>query len=60
MFRYWFLTIYVVVSFLKSMRHLYDHELTDPRISYTKRMHLIHEHVKKGFPGDVLINQDQS
>ncbi|MFS3913733.1 lysophospholipid acyltransferase family protein [Bacillus australimaris] len=47
MFRYWFLTIYVVVSFLKSMRHLYDHELTDPRISYTKRMHLIHEHAKR-------------
>ncbi|MGX9292939.1 lysophospholipid acyltransferase family protein [Bacillus sp. A015] len=47
MFRYWFLTIYVVVSFLKSMRHLYDHELTDPRISYTKRMNLIHEHAKK-------------
>ncbi|MDM5298449.1 1-acyl-sn-glycerol-3-phosphate acyltransferase [Bacillus pumilus] len=46
MFRYWFLTIYVVVSFLKSMRHLYDHELTDPRISYTKRMQLIHEHAK--------------
>lgn len=47
MFRYWFLTIYVVVSFLKSMRHLYDHELTDPRISYTKRMHLIHDHAKR-------------
>ncbi|MGM0814620.1 MAG: lysophospholipid acyltransferase family protein [Bacillota bacterium] len=47
MFRYWFLTIYVVVSFLKSMRHLYDHELTDPRISYTKRMQLIHEHAKR-------------
>ncbi|MFS0656730.1 lysophospholipid acyltransferase family protein [Bacillus sp. 179-C3.3 HS] len=46
MFRYWFLTFYVVVSFLKSLRHLYDHELTDPRISYTKRMHLIHEHAK--------------
>ncbi len=29
------------------MRHLYDHELTDPRISYTKRMHLIHEHAKR-------------
>ncbi|VWA42322.1 lysophospholipid acyltransferase family protein [Bacillus altitudinis] len=47
MFRYWFLTIYVVVSFFKSIRHLYDHELTDPRISYTKRMHLIHEHAKR-------------
>ncbi|MBD3858566.1 1-acyl-sn-glycerol-3-phosphate acyltransferase [Bacillus sp. 28A-2] len=47
MFRYWFLMIYVVVSFLKSMRHLYDHELTDPRISYTKRMQLIHEHAKR-------------
>ncbi|MCC9087499.1 lysophospholipid acyltransferase family protein [Bacillus pumilus] len=47
MFRYWFLTIYVVVSFLKSMRHLYDHELIDPRISYTKRMQLIHEHAKR-------------
>ncbi|MDG3043513.1 hypothetical protein OE903_04210 [Bacillus sp. B6(2022)] len=26
---------------------MYDHELTDPRISYTKRMHLIHEHAKR-------------
>lgn len=47
MFRYWCLTMYVVVSFFKSLKHLYDHELTDPRISYTKRMHLIHEHAKK-------------
>ncbi|MEK3971382.1 1-acyl-sn-glycerol-3-phosphate acyltransferase [Bacillus sp. FSL W8-1143] len=47
MFRYWFLTLYVVVSFFKSMRHLHAHELTDPRISYTKRMHLNHEHAKR-------------
>nr|MDH3177129.1 hypothetical protein [Bacillus pumilus] len=47
MFRYWVLTIYVVVSFCKSLRHLHAHELTDPRISYTKRMHLIHEHAKR-------------
>ncbi|WP_353855487.1 1-acyl-sn-glycerol-3-phosphate acyltransferase [Bacillus sp. Bos-x628] len=47
MFRYWFLTVYIVVTFLKSMKHLYDHELTDPRISYMKRMQLIHEHAKK-------------
>ena len=29
------------------MRHLYDHELTDPRISYTRRMQQIHEHAKR-------------
>ncbi|MGE6629693.1 lysophospholipid acyltransferase family protein [Bacillus sp. NPDC077027] len=46
MFRYGFLVIYVVVSLLKNVRHLYDHELTDPRISYPKRMQLIYQHAK--------------